>query len=63
MANYYGETITKYPITIPFYWVRLNIERLFKNPGKTKKKMKSMSDISDNQKERTRQLFDMCGLK
>ena len=63
MANYYGETITKYPITIPFYWVRLNIERLFKNLGKTKNKMKAMSDISDNQKERTRQLFDMCGLK
>lgn len=63
MANYYGENITKYPVTIPFYWVRLNVERLFKNPGKTKNKIKSMSDISDNQKEKTRQLFDICGLK
>ena len=63
MTNYYGETITKYPFTIPFYWMRLNVERLLKNPNKTRNKIKSMSNISDEQKKKTEQLFKICGLK
>ena len=63
IANYYGDTVKKHPATIPFYWVRLNAERLFKNPKKSKNKMKSMSNISDEQKEKTKQLFEICGLK
>lgn len=63
MANYYGNVINKHPSTIPFYWVKLNCERLFKNPEKTKKKMESMSNISEEQKEKTKRLFEICGLK
>ena len=63
MANYYGDVINKHPSTIPFYWVRLNCERLFRNPEKTKKKMESMSNISDKQKEKAKRLFEICGLK
>ena len=63
MANYYGDIINKHPSTIPFYWVRLNCERLFKNPEKTKKKMESMSNISKGQKEKAQRLFEICGLK
>ena len=63
MANYYGDVINKHPATIPFYWVRLNAERIFKNPNKTKNKMQTMSNISENQKEKTIQLFEICGLK
>ena len=63
MANYYGDVINNHPATIPFYWVRLNAERIFKNPNKTKNKMQTMSNISENQKEKTIQLFEICGLK
>ena len=63
MANYYGDVINRHPSTIPLYWMKLNCERLFKNPEKTKKKMKSMSNISNEQKEKTKRLFEICGLK
>lgn len=63
MANYYGDVINKHPSTIPFYWVKLNCERLFKNSEKTKRKMESMSNISEEQKEKTKRLFEICGLK
>ena len=62
MANYYGEAVINHPITIPFYWIRLNTERLFKNHKKAKKKMKSISNVSDVTKEKTYKLFDICGL-
>ena len=63
MANYYGDIITRHPSTIPFYWIRLNCERLFRNSEKTKKKMESISSISEKQKEKTKRLFEICGLK
>lgn len=63
MANYYGDVITNHPITIPFYWVRLTFERLFTNHNKTKSKIKTISNISETQKVKTKELFEMCGLK
>ena len=63
MANYYGDIITNHPITIPFYWIRLTFERLFKNHDKTKSKIKTISNISETQKEKTKELFEICGLK
>lgn len=63
MANYYGDVITNYPITIPFYWIRLTFERLFKNHDKTKNRIKTISNISEAQKEKTKELFEICGLK
>lgn len=62
MANYYGDVITNHPITIPFYWIRLTFERLFKNHDKTKSKIKTISNISETQKEKTKELFEICGL-
>ena len=46
MANYYGDVINNHPSTIPFYWVRLTFERIFKNHDKTKVKIKSISNVS-----------------
>lgn len=63
MANYYGDVINNHPITIPFYWIRLTFERLFKNHDKTKSKIKTISNISETQKEKTKELFEICGLK
>ena len=63
MSNYYGDIITNHPITIPFYWIRLTFERLFKNHDKTKSKIKTISNISETQKEKTKELFEICGLK
>ena len=63
MANYYGDVITNHPITFPFYWVRLTFERLFTNHNKTKSKIKTISNISETQKVKTKELFEMCGLK
>ncbi len=62
MANYYGDVINKHPSTIPLYWIKLNFTRAFINNKKTQTKIKSMSNISDNQKEKTKQLFEICGL-
>ena len=62
MANYYGDVINKHPSAIPFYWVKLNAERLLKNPNKSKNKIKAMSSISEKQKEKTNHLFEICGL-
>ena len=63
MANYYGDVIANHPSTIPFYWVRLTFERVFKHHYKTKIKIKSISNVSKAQKEKTKQLFEICGLK
>ncbi len=63
MANYYGDVITNHPSTIPFYWIRLTIERVFRNHNKTKIKIKSISNVSETQKEKTKELFEICGLK
>lgn len=63
MSNYYGDIITNHPITIPFYWIRLTFERLFINHDKTKSKIKTISNISETQKEKTKELFEICGLK
>ncbi len=63
MANYYGDVITNHPSTIPFYWIRLTFERVFRNHNKTKIKIKSISNVSETQKEKTRELFEICGLK
>lgn len=62
MANYYGDVITNHPSTIPFYWIRLTFERVFNNHNKTKIKIKSISNVSESQKEKTKQLFEICGL-
>lgn len=63
LASYYGNTINEHPITIPFYWIRLTLERSFKNQNKTKNKIKTISNISEIQKEKTKELFKICGLK
>ena len=63
MSNYYGDVINNHPVTIPIYWIRLTFERLFKNRDKTKNKMNSISNISEIQKEKTKELFKICGLK
>lgn len=62
LANYYGDVVNNHPISIPFYWIKLNTERLFRNSRKTKIKLKTISNVSDTQKEKTKKLFDICGL-
>lgn len=62
MANYYGDVIIKHPYRIPLCWIRLNMERIFRNSKNTKNKYQALSSISNKQKEKTKQLFDICGL-
>ena len=61
MANYYGDIIIKNPITIPFYWIRLTITRIFSS--KTRNKLKSMSSMSETHQTKTKELFEICGIK
>lgn len=63
LSNYYGSIITRHPIVIPFYWIRLSFKRIFKNSRKTKMKLKTMSEISNKQIDKTKRLFELCGLK
>ena len=61
MANYYGDIIIKHPVTIPFYWIRLTLTRIFSS--KTRNKLKSMSNMSETHQAKTIELFEICGLK
>lgn len=63
LANYYGDIVINYPVTIPLYWIRLNTDRLFRNPKKTRIKLKTISDVSDIQQEKANKIFDICGLQ
>lgn len=58
MVNYYGAVIEKHPYLIPFYWIHLNVKRLFSKNISYKKKKHIISNISENQIDSTKKLMD-----
>lgn len=62
MVNYYGEFLGSHKYLLPAYWVRLNISRLLHYDKNSRKKLKVINSISDQDVEQTRKVLDMCGL-
>lgn len=62
MINYYGGPIKNHKWLLPFYWVRLNIDRLKRDKKELKQSVKNISNIDDDRIKKTKQLFDFCGL-
>lgn len=58
LANYYGEKVIKYPIFTPYYWFKLNLERLFSKNRSIKKTKELMGKITDERVAKTQYLFE-----
>lgn len=58
MINYYGNKIEKHPWLIPFYWIYLNLSRLFSKDRSLIKKKQLLDNISENHIETTKYLMD-----
>lgn len=61
MANYYGGAIKNHKWLLPFYWIKLNIERLGRDKKELIQSIKNINSVSDDQIESTQQLFKFCG--
>lgn len=63
MVNYYGEFLNNHRYLLPYYWLRLNITRLFHYNKDTKKVMESFSSITKSEISKTKEVMETCGLK
>jgi len=61
LANYYGDKIFKFPVVIPFYWIKLTFTRIFRFDNK--KRANDVHTISVRQINATADLFGRLGLK
>lgn len=62
MINYYGDILKKHPSLLPFYYIRLNLKRVFLAPKSSSKRLKAMNSVTDRQISKTRELMKRCGL-
>lgn len=62
LANYYGNAVIKYPLLRPWFWIRLNFERVFINRGSVSRGINTVSAISTRQINATKDLFERLGL-
>lgn len=62
MVDYYGSILKKHKWLLPFYWLRLNCKRLFKDRKNLKDNINRISNISDDHIATTKELMDRCGL-
>lgn len=63
MLNYYGQFLDNHRYLLPFYWLRLNVTRLFHYNKDTKKIMASISSITESEVSKTEEVMELCGLK
>lgn len=62
IANYYGSKAANRTWLRPWYWLKLNVRRIFRNREKMKSSFRSFSSVSATQIERTKLMFDRLGL-
>lgn len=62
MINFYGSFLKKHKWLLPIYWIRLNIERIIRFNYKSKKKLKIIKSLTDNDIKDTKAVFTICGL-
>ena len=60
MNSYYGGPLSKYPWLLPFYWIRINVKRLFTSGKDFQNLQKSMASITDERIENTKELMKRC---
>lgn len=63
MINYYGGFLNNHRYLLPYYWLKLNITRLFHYNKDTKKIMKNISSITEAEISQTEDVMKLCGLK
>jgi hypothetical protein len=62
MIDYYGNSLKKFPFLLPFYWINLNLKRIFRGKKDLKNNIERIKNISDEQIELTRELMKRCGM-
>lgn len=62
MINFYGSFLKKHKWLLPIYWIRLNIERIIRFNYKSKKKLKIIKSLTDDDIKDTKAVFTICGL-
>lgn len=63
MVNYYGEILNNHRYLLPYYWIRLNITRLFNYNKETKSGVANISSITESKISKAKEILDICGLK
>ena len=63
MMNYYGDFLNRHKYLLPLYWMRLNINRLFRYDKNMKEMRESISSIDEARISKTKVIMEMCGLK
>ena len=61
MNSYYGGLLSRFPFLLPFYWVKLNLKRLFSSRKDFHSLRHSLSSVTDSSMEKTRELMKRCG--
>ena len=62
MVNYYGTFLDRHKYLLPFYWLRLNFERLFLRSTRSRQSLSNMSAITEENISDTRDVMKICGL-
>lgn len=62
MVNYYGVFLDSHKCLLPFYWLRLNFERLFLRGTQSRQSLSNISAITKENISDTRDVMKICGL-
>lgn len=60
MNSYYGGALSRFPWLLPFYWIRINIKRIFCSGKDSRKIYHSISKVSDRRISKTKELMKRC---
>lgn len=63
MLNYYGKSLNRHPWLLPFYWVRLNVNRLLHFNKESRTVISNMTAITEEEVSETKKIMNICGLK
>lgn len=63
IADYYGDFVKKHKWSLPFYWIKLNFQRLLRGKEKIHKDIKNFNNVSQERIDKTKRIFDYCGFK
>ena len=62
MINYYGKPLEEHRFLLPFYWIKLNVQRLRRGKNSVRRGFHNISGITEQQIDEAKELFRRCGL-
>lgn len=62
MINYYGQFLNSHRYLLPWYWIRLNVTRLFHYHKETKNGVSNISSITESHIDTAKEIMNICGL-